>query len=273
MKHLCLLLLISLYSLAVLSQIRVNRYSEAKVSAKGIFGKSDLAKEVNIPSINVKNILDKWDKESRPRFAEPVAVDIFPLAQGQWERAGNYQINRIKVTAKDAYSIVIYFDKLQLSQNAELYIYNASGTVVAGPITSNENIRGDKLWASNVFSGNAIILEFKVPDNEVNANLIHIQKILYGIAPKANKSPKDSLMGPGFGLSSSCNVNINCISGWSQEQQGVAQVIDERGGWCSAFLVMNTCNTTRPYVMTANHCIVHNELTFGKFRNFPKVSH
>jgi hypothetical protein len=131
MKHLCLLLLISLYSLAVLSQIRVNRYSEAKVSAKGIFGKSDLAKEVNIPSINVKNILDKWDKESRPRFAEPVAVDIFPLAQGQWERAGNYQINRIKVTAKDAYSIVIYFDKLQLSQNAELYIYNASGTVAS----------------------------------------------------------------------------------------------------------------------------------------------
>lgn len=115
------------------------------------------------------------------------------------------------------------------------------------------------MWASNVFPGSSVILEFKAPANEIQLNFIHIQKILYGIKPQTNSpANKDSLTGPGFGYSSSCNVNITCISGWSQEQQGVAQVIDENGGWCSAFLVMNTCNTTRPYVMTANHCILHN---------------
>lgn len=97
---------------------------------------------MTIPAINTKKVLEKWDKEKTQRFAEPLSVSVSPLVQGQWESSGKYQINRIKVTAKDAHSMVLYFDKLQLSKNAELYIYNTDGSVVAGPITQEENIRG-----------------------------------------------------------------------------------------------------------------------------------
>ncbi|MCO6497163.1 MAG: trypsin-like peptidase domain-containing protein [Chitinophagaceae bacterium] len=49
-----------------------------------------------------------------------------------------------------------------------------------------------------------------------------------------------------------------CVSGWESERRAIAQVIDEGGGWCSASLVMNTCNTTKPYILTANHCVEQN---------------
>ncbi len=70
MKKTCtLLLFFSLLVSSSYSQIRVNRYSEAKVSTKGIFGKSDVLKEVIIPAINTKKVLEKWEKEKTQRFA------------------------------------------------------------------------------------------------------------------------------------------------------------------------------------------------------------
>jgi hypothetical protein len=64
-----------------------------------------------------------------------------------------------------------------------------------------------------LFPGNIIIIELKVPTAEEKINELHIEKILYGINRKIIRPSEDSLMGPGFGLSSSCNVNVVCISG------------------------------------------------------------
>lgn len=258
MKYVILISSYLLLSYNLIAQVSINKFVESKVSSHGITGMKTLDTEVIIPEIDVGVVLKKWQSEKISKFAEPIIVDISPFEQGLWETNGNQRINRIKITAKKANSIAVYFDKLKLSNNAELYIYNLDGTVITGPITKKENIEKNILWGSNVFGGSTIILEFKTPIAEEKSNELHIRKILYGINPKLSFSNKDSIMGPGFGLSSSCNINVTCIPGWEQERRAVAQVVDEGGGWCSAALIMNTCNTNRPYILTANHCIFQN---------------
>lgn len=257
-RHLFILYCFIILCSNAIAQVKVNRYSESKVSPNGIAGKTSMIEEIVIPAIDVNAVINKWNNERTPKFAEPTIVSISPLEQGLWEQSGDTIVNRLKITAQGAHSIAVYFDKLKLSKNAELFIYNSEGTVVTGPITEKENLTTKKLWASNVFTGNSIIIEFKAPANEQKLNSLHVQKILYGIPPKILPAQRDSLMGPGFGLSSSCNVNVICISGWEMERRAVAQVVDEGGGWCSASLVMNACGTIKPYILTANHCIEQN---------------
>jgi hypothetical protein len=151
MKHIILLLIWLSFNSSSQGQVQIKRQTESTISAKGIFGKTNLEKEIIIPEIDVIKVLKKWDDEKIPKFAEPVIVSISPLEQGFWERFDNQSINRIKITAKNANSIAVYFDKLNLSKNAEIYIYNPEGTVVTGPITAKENIASNKLWASNYF--------------------------------------------------------------------------------------------------------------------------
>ncbi|MCO6497162.1 MAG: hypothetical protein J5I50_05820 [Chitinophagaceae bacterium] len=206
MKQIFLSLITFLLCIASKAQVQVNRYSESEISSKGISGKTNIVKEVFIKGVETDEVLKKWEKEKIQKFAAPILVDISPFEQGLWENSDGYLVNRIKITAQEAHSIVVYFDKLNLSKKAELFIYNPEGTILTGPITEKENISVNKLWASNVFQGSSVILEFKVPETERNLNSVHIQKILYGINPKVIRLPTDSLMGPGFGLSSSCNV-------------------------------------------------------------------
>lgn len=241
-----------------MAQVKINRYASNQISLTGLFGKNSLDKEIIIPEMDKDAIYKKWESEKVSKFAEPVEVDITLLDQGAWETVKSFNIIRLKITAIKASSIAVYFDKLNLTSNAELYIYNADGTVITGPITDKENIGNNKMWGSNVFNGTSVILELKTPIPETSLNKLHIQKILYGVNPntKLPYSIKDSTTGPGFGLSSSCNINVICIAGWEQERRAIAQVVHGNGGWCSASLIMNTCNTNIPYILTANHCVV-----------------
>lgn len=258
MKTFILITSCLLFTHLSIAQVKINRYATSQVSSTGLSGKNSLDKEIIIPEVDIDAIYKKWISQNISKFAEPVDVDISLYELGAWETVESFKIIRLKITAKKASSIAVYFDKLFLSPNAELFIYSADGTVITGPITEKENISSNKMWGSNVFNGTSVILELKTPISEVGSNKLHIQKILYGIDPKIKLqySNKDSTTGPGFQFSSSCNINVTCITGWEQERRAIAQVVHGNGGWCSAFLIMNTCNTNIPYVLTANHCVV-----------------
>jgi lysyl endopeptidase len=260
MRKTFIISMLVLWCITAKTQVQVNTYSQSRVSAKGFYGRSDLSKEVIIPGINADQVVAKWKIQGVKKFAEPVQVDISPFQQGIWEANDRYMVNRIKITAANARSVTIYFDKLSLSKNAELFIYNADGTIVTGPITEKENISGNngKLWASNVFPGSSVIIEFRAPAREQKLNVIHVKKILYGIRPEMKQSNSDSTkQSSGYGSSSGCNDNAVCLgSGWDLERRAVALTTHEGGIQCTGALVMNACGTTRPFLLTANHCIV-----------------
>ena len=63
----------------------------------------------------------------------------------------------------------------------------------------------------------------------------------------------------GFGTSSDCQVNVNCLEGaaLSNQKQGVARVLVKQGSglfYCSGSLINNTRRDFAPLFLTANHC-------------------
>jgi hypothetical protein len=90
MKQIFILYFSTSLCLAAQAHVQINRYSETKISSKGISGKSDLSKEVVIPAIDVDNVLKRWDRDKIQKFAEPVIVNVSPFEQGLWENLDGY---------------------------------------------------------------------------------------------------------------------------------------------------------------------------------------
>lgn len=161
-----IVLIFVIFSCTVLkAQVIVNRYAESKVTDRGIFGLTNLEKEIIFHNIDVNQIVEKLKTAKNLKFAEPIIVDVSPIEQMQWETTGDYSIGRLKIVAVGSTSIALQFDKLFLSRNAELFLYDTTGTILTGPITEKEN-KG--MWLSNIFQGNSVILELKVPKEEKN---------------------------------------------------------------------------------------------------------
>ena len=91
-----------------MAQVNIKRYSESKISLKGISGSKSIDKEIVIPEIDIQKVFKNWENNKIAKFAEPVLVDISPFEQGLREQAGNYVIHRLKITANKASSISVY---------------------------------------------------------------------------------------------------------------------------------------------------------------------
>jgi lysyl endopeptidase len=242
-------------TISLSAQVVVSTYSQPNMTRKGLFGKTEKVYETVIAPIQKLNALQDINKMEH-KFAEPKSVDISPLAQASKEIINDDIIYREKIIAQGATSITISFDRLTLSKNAQLYIYNDNGTIITGPITTNENIGKDRLWSSNTFHDSSIILELKVPLIEQNQNDLHISKVLFGLSEKVNLNSLDSAGIGHFNTSSPCNINVLCSQGnpWINERQAVCLIETDDGAACSGALLNNTCNVNRPYVLTAWHC-------------------
>jgi hypothetical protein len=93
----------------------VSRSSETKSLSQGISGNKNLDKEIIIPDAKINDALKIWQSEKVSKFAEPIFTDISPFKVGLWEQANSFSVNRIKITAARAKSLVVYFDTLNLS--------------------------------------------------------------------------------------------------------------------------------------------------------------
>jgi hypothetical protein len=237
------------------SQVVIKSYNEANITSKGLFGKNEKIAETIIPAIESGNKTTAPKANEIFKFAEPKIVDISPLNHASSELIGDSIIYRQKIIAQNATSITVSFDRLTLSKNAELYIYNPEGTVITGPITAKENINIGRFWSSNSFPGNSIILELKIPKNERSNNDLHIFKILFGFPVKNKSNLSDSTAFGHFNTSSSCNINVLCAqgNGFVNERKAVCLIETNDGGSGSGALVNNTCNVNKPYLLTAWH--------------------
>lgn len=233
----------------------VNSYDSSHVPSSGIFGSSKEINEIIIPPVDTSELKNNILK--RLNSAEPKPVDISPILKSFKEIKGKDVIYRQKVIAQNATSIAITLDKLNLSKNAQLYLYNPEGTVITGPITAKENIgldKKNKQWSSNSFKGNSIIIELKIPQEEVDQNALHVFKIRYGLPKTLNENLSDSALIGTFNSSSSCNRNLVCPEGnnWQIERNAVCLIQSPTRG-ASGALIKNTCNTLIPYILTAWH--------------------
>lgn len=189
----------------------------------------------------------KANKRKAFRYGVNHKVNINPNNDGTWFTYNdNEHIWQIKVLSKGAYSLSLVFNDFRLNENAKLFVYNADRTQVLGAFTKRNN-KKDGWFSIAPIPGEEIIIELNVSDKNSYGNVnisgvVHDYKGVFGLKH--------------YGTSGYCNVNINCPEGdeWQKEKRAVVKIIT--GGYlCSGALVNNTANDTKPYLLTAEHCI------------------
>ena len=166
-----------------------------------------------------------------------------------------YFIVRKKISVADAASLTLIFDTMHLSKNTEMYLYTPKGTIITGPITVSENIGIDRTWSSNNFPGSSVVVELRVPNAEIKDINLHISSILIGRKEVIKNTSLDSAAFGMFNSSSYCNVNMLCPqgSGWVNERKAICLIQTNSGEYGTGAMLTNTCNTNKPYVLTAWH--------------------
>lgn len=174
-------------------------------------------------------------------------VDINLIEERGKYQEGNYQVYTLRIIAKDALNISLEFGSFQLSENSILAIYN--NHELTDSITSKEN-NENNIWATRVYQGDSLILVLKEPLAKNEGSIVKISKVNFGYK-------KYGIQYGNPGASASCEINVNCTlgNGWDNEKNAVALIVANGNEACTGALVMNTCGTNIPYLLTANHCL------------------
>ncbi|MCH7657503.1 MAG: hypothetical protein IIB05_04210 [Bacteroidetes bacterium] len=135
-----------LLAINVTAQVTSNIYSE-KSKVFDLYPQfSELrysAPEIIMPGFDINRLLEEDEavkgKDVPYRFGKGFDVN-YSLADGKWTKIDSGRVWLMKVSSPGAYSINFIFNELFLPEGAELYIYNADGSMVYGPVTSSFNL-------------------------------------------------------------------------------------------------------------------------------------
>jgi hypothetical protein len=182
------------------------------------------------------------------QFALPVEVNLNVLENAKIIDDRNISIYFLTITAERALNVSIQFGQFVLTRHAILSIYTKYE--LTDSITSAEN-NNSKVWATRVYQGNKLNIVLKIPKAEKDSVSLIINRINFGY-----KQFGSNYFG-NPGASASCNVNVLCPqgNGWQSERNSVALIVANGSEQCTGALIMNTCNTNIPYLLTANHCL------------------
>lgn len=247
MKTILKLLIIpfSLLCFLTKAQVKTNFNNKTPINESGHFFKSYKATiDFEIPAKNITNLLqdEKSEtntiQEAKPfQIAVPVSVDLDIAKLMNWNDEGDSAYGKFSIKLNGALSSSINFDKFDLPNGTEMYIYNENGNMITGPITEKEN-NPNKIWGSWVYQGPWLTIEIRAPLSALKQLVLHANNIAYGY--------KNVYQVGNFGQSASCEINVICSlgNGWENERNSVALGISGDGsGLFSGSLIMNTCAT------------------------------
>ena len=220
--------------------------------------KSDLP-TVQIPvkfSVEDLKTVDAWQVSQ----GTPLKVSTLIDTDLSIENAGNWttlpdgkKIWQLRLQAKGAIALMLYYKEFHIPEGGRLFIYNADKSQLIGAFTHNTNPVTSS-YATEFIAGDDLVLEYEAAASGKNPR-IHINEIGYGYN-HLSVSTKST--------SGSCMVNINCEEGdaWQKEKKGVCRIIEKIGKYtylCSGSLVNNTNEDLAPYILSAFHCTENEE--------------
>ncbi|MBI3719723.1 MAG: hypothetical protein HY252_14165 [Sphingobacteriales bacterium] len=189
--------------------------------------------------------------EFKNKFAETIDVNYDVIKLAKAFRVGNNIVYSIKFSVDKALNLSFQFSEFKLSPNTVLSIF--TNFELTDSITSKED-NPSNIWATRIYQGNELYFKLSVPSNEAPEVKLRVKKMSLGYRH----------VGGGFfgnpGTSGNCNINVVCPpgAGWENERNSVALIVSGGNEICTGTLVMNTCGTNRPYLLTANHCLNSN---------------
>ncbi len=183
------------------------------------------------------------------RFAAVLPVDFDPSNSGTWETLSNGDRTwRLRISSRRAHSILLSFERFQLPQGAELFVYNDDRSVTRGAYTDLNHLE-DGRFAVQPIPGDAVTLEYFEPAGVSFPGELRLSAVLHDYRGIVTK-------GGSVGSSGSCNVDVACPEGvgWEDQTRSVALVMAMNGTLCSGFLVNNTLKDGTPFLLSAEHC-------------------
>jgi lysyl endopeptidase len=186
-----------------------------------------------------------------PRFAVPKPVNITPHNAGTWERLDRQtQVWRLRVEAAKARNLNLGFTRYVMPEGGQLYVYAPDFHDIIRPFTSQDNASHGELWVPPI-DGSRLVIELTIPDAVRDRLELVLGYINIGYKPFGPKGADEGGIASG-----ACNVDVACPEGaaWANEIPCVAVLSLNGSRFCTGFLVNNTAQDRKPYLITANHC-------------------
>jgi hypothetical protein len=208
----------------------------------------------SLPLLNMRKAVSDAKRKDRPlQFAVAAAMPL-SLDDGAWKQLDDGSWSwRTRVYSAGAQTLNLHFSKFHLPEGATLWLYDPSGTVIAGPYTSANELGDEQLWTA-VVNSETVIVEVLVPDavkNQVELQLAEVNHGYRGFEKAGTGS---------FGDSGACETDVICSAGtaYSAEARAVARITINGNTLCSGQLINNVRKDNTPFFLTANHCGISN---------------
>lgn len=190
------------------------------------------------------------------RFGYPFEVNYTLENSGEWQDLPDGgRVWRLQIEVPEAYSTNLLYDEFYLPEGAQLFLFNADGSMRLGAFTSKNNKIHGK-FATGLLKGPICNLEYFEPAEVRGQGIISISRVVHGYRNVFDREVRKNALD--FGQSGPCNNNVNCPEGddWQQEKRAVAMIITAGGTrWCTGALINNVRQDLTPYFLTADHCL------------------
>jgi lysyl endopeptidase len=216
--------------------------------------KTDSFYEIRIDSQLLKTMEGLKQPKNAPfQFALPVPVNLNPKNSGKFFYNQSETVWILGIRSKSAKSLNLILQPFKLPKGAYVYIFDSQRRTIRGAFT-DENNSTSGILATMPVPGEELMLEYHIPSGTSWENTIGVSQVAHDyLGVFGNDESKDSR----YGLSDSCNIDINCSSGalYSTEKRAVCRVIIRGVELCSGVLLNNTNHQNRALFLTAHHCI------------------
>lgn len=236
------------------AQVETKTYAKGEAFSKEKFLQSHQLpnKKFELPLFDAHKMLNEDElnegKDVPFRFGKGFDTNL-SLKDGEWTEVENGRLWSMGFHSKDAYSINFVFNNFYLSDSASLYIVNADGTMLYGPVTSKQNT-SNGFFLTDLVQGDNVIIYLFEPNTSKKKSSLSITRIVHSY-----KNTLPELYG-NLGGSWSCNNDIACYPAWATESDAVALVLLASGAeWCSGSLLMTANQDFRSFFLSAFHCI------------------
>ena len=231
--------------------------------------------DVNIMPYTDNETLIKEDAERQDKSL-PLRVGIGHSVAKTLDNSGRKDILddgsmlwRAEFVSENAIMTYLVFDRFNIPEEAQLFIYSPDRSQVFGPYTNDDVQKVGKLVTDDII-GDEVVVEYYEPANASFKGDFQIAAVMhvYRDFLHINTDTK----GPHGDADGSCHIDVACPEAqpWKDPIKSVVCIsitayVASEGGWggylCSGALVNNVRKDKTPYVLSAEHCVAANDQT------------